>query len=767
MKTAIFNKHLPLLLFCQFGVWATAETLTGHVTTPEGNPIDYAVIRVSTMDSVFVKGAVADENGKYTTDDIPAGSYRISASCIGFETQSAECSLNGNEPTKEINFILPENAHHLDEVVVTSGRFIRNGDCTTVIPDKEQVKHSGTGFDLLGNLMIPGVSVNRQTGEVGAFGGGVSLYIDGMPADYRDIQNLRPADIERVQYFEAPSGKYAGDNASLNFITKKRTSGGYIAIDAKQRIGYTNGDYNLAGKIYDQNTSYTLFAGTSYSSYQGATTTKDEYIAFDNPVNRTYSGEASKNRNNAQYAQLKIRNKNDKRTLRAEAGFVRNATPESYSRDRISYRGLSSGDTDVASEQDTEHSGSKVYLNLQGNFNFSSTRWLEASLTGTYTANKYDYLYCESQSGITSHTDEDLYNIDASINYGMRFSHGNSLTFKLMHLHKITNSVYTGTYASEQRLWSAETILFGEYSQPIGKRASLRVAPGLSSLQYQLHGSERVSQIAPRLQLTFAIQPARNQFGQIQAFVGNSFPTIGYLNSATQQVDLIQLKRGNPELDNTRMYRFIAVYGWSLGKVSLQAMGLVNLATTLPITDYWIENQMLVQSYRGDGEWRNYNGNLSVTWMPSNKFNVQINGGYSYHGYFKGARASSACFKGDIQAAYYLEYFAFNAYFRSPEKVMGTDLAKVTTPLSYGLSASWTKNAWRVEIGTDNPFSSRLTYKFRFNSPIYNYANEYYSPTDRRSAYVKVAYSFDFGKKTKHDSENMDKSIESAILKAH
>lgn len=49
---------------------------------------------------------------------------------------------------------------------------------------------------------------------------------------------------------ESPTVKYAGNNVALNFILKKRNSGGYIAQDATRRIGYTNGDYNLAGKAY-------------------------------------------------------------------------------------------------------------------------------------------------------------------------------------------------------------------------------------------------------------------------------------------------------------------------------------------------------------------------------------------------------------------------------------------------------------------------------------------------------------------------------------
>lgn len=66
----------------------------------------------------------------------------------------------------------------------------------------------------------------------------------------REVRQLRPVDVLKVQYMESPTGKYAGNNVALNFILKKRNSGDYIAQDDTQRIGYTNGDYNLAWKAY-------------------------------------------------------------------------------------------------------------------------------------------------------------------------------------------------------------------------------------------------------------------------------------------------------------------------------------------------------------------------------------------------------------------------------------------------------------------------------------------------------------------------------------
>lgn len=103
----------------------------------------------------------------------------------------------------------------LGEVVVKSSYLTREDDHILAIPTKEQRKHAVTGYDLLSNLMIPGVSVERSTGSVTTPNGAATLYIDGREVDFREVQSLRPKDVSRVDYFDVPTGKYAKDAYAL------------------------------------------------------------------------------------------------------------------------------------------------------------------------------------------------------------------------------------------------------------------------------------------------------------------------------------------------------------------------------------------------------------------------------------------------------------------------------------------------------------------------------------------------------------------------
>ena len=70
------------------------------------------------------------------------------------------------------------------------------------------------------------------------------------------------------------------------------------------------------------------------------------------------------------------------------------------------------------------------------------------------------------------------------------------------------------------------------------------------------------------------------------------------------------------------------------------------------------------------------------------------------------------------------------------------------------------------QVITENPFTKHSKWKYVVNRDIYNYTNYETSRTYQQTGYVKVAYTFDFGRKTSRDKTKIDKTINSAILKA-
>jgi iron complex outermembrane recepter protein len=95
--------------------WATAQTarLTGHVTTSDGKSGAFVNIILEGTK----RGATADENGYYEIGNLKAGTYTVSATFVGLETQSQKVQITEGA-TLERNFTLKENSQELSAVIV-------------------------------------------------------------------------------------------------------------------------------------------------------------------------------------------------------------------------------------------------------------------------------------------------------------------------------------------------------------------------------------------------------------------------------------------------------------------------------------------------------------------------------------------------------------------------------------------------------------------------------------------------------------------------
>ena len=750
------------LLF--MAVYSHAQsTLNGIVENEKGIKMEYATVRLLTQDSIFVAGTITDTEGNYQLK-INKGKYVLIVSMIGYKTQLMPIAI-ASENTSVPLIKLQNESVMLDAVVVKGSSIVRKEDHLLIHPDEKQTKYASTGYDLLNNLMIPGIDVDRKVGKVKTFGGDVTLYIDGRKVDYREIQSLRPKDVERIEYYDVPTGKYANDVAAINYITRKYKAGGYISLDGNQTIGYLAGIYNAVAKLAHGNTSYTLFGGYGMKEYDGINTEGEEIFHFaEQDIRRSTSTLDGNVKTNSQYAQLNVENRNDKRTLVGKLSFVRDDKPENYNRNRLEYEGANR--MILESEKQERQRGLKPSLNLYGHFNLKHDQFIEATFTGTYTNNDYNYSYQENNYKTLTQTDEDLYALFGNINYGIKLKHQNSLSGQLFHFHNISMSDYSGNNNIWQHLWTGETIFFVEYSHQIGKNFTLKAAPGFSNLQYKLHGAERIKQFSPRLRARLIYRLANNQQLQLTGNIGNTFPSIGTMNNTTQFVDSLMIKRGNPALTPAKLYATGLIYGLQTGRFNLQSMVNYSRGKGVTASLFYEENQKLVESYSCNNNADIWNAYLSLSYKVTNDLRLKLDGSWMNLKCRGDLHENFNSFSAKAQVDYYLKDFAFSLYGKSKEKQMNTDLVKITMPARYGLSISYNHKDLHAEVGTENPFTRKNEQVYERTQNVYHYQNNQTSQTFQQTAYVKLAYTFDFGKKTNRSYNNVDRSINSAILKA-
>ena len=731
-----------------------------------GKPLPYVTVRLLETDSTFVSGVTTDTLGKYVFSNIEKGNYLVAFSSIGYKPAFIQIKMSDKNLEVPLVTLETENVV-LGEVVIKGSSFIRKDDHVLVIPDKQQVKHASTGYDLLYNLMIPNIEVNKRTGTVSTFGGEVSLYINGEKADYRDVQSLRPRDIENVEYYDVPTGKYANDVAAINYIVKKRQSGGYIFADGKQTIGYMAGDYNIGGKVAHDNTSYSFWGGHTMQKYKGSIVDKNETILFpDYTVYRNRETTAGNYRNNQQYMQFKVSNVYKKRNLSAQIALVRNETPSDENYGLLDYSGhytYSTRSTDSKQEQNLSPS-----LRLFGNFNIGKNQTLEFTAKGSYTQNDYTRQYTENENNSLSDVKEDLYSFNFSANYNIKLQHQNSFGVDIRHYHNITSSTYAGDYSSWQHLWTGESMFMLNYSQRFGKHFTMILRPGLSWMNYKLHTEDVRRYCSLKTSSRFSYQFNKKQQLTLAADAGVNQPDISYMNNVDQTVDFLQIKRGNPFLDDMQLYNISLLYNGVFGKLNVVGGPGYSIYTHNVSPIYYLEGDKLIGSYRSDGNIYGLGIILNISYHVTDNLRTKLAFKYLNVQTRKNYNINLDSYSAILDINYFLKDFSINLFGKIPtEKIETTTLIVTKSPATYGASVSWSHKGWYIEAGTETPFTRHSRYREHADYGVYQYNQVQTSRIYQRTGYVKLAYTFDFGRKTSRDKNDVDRSINSAIMKVN
>ena len=654
----------------------------------------------------------------------------------------------------------------LGEVVVKSSYLTREGDHILAIPTKEQRKHAVTGYDLLSNLMIPGVSVERSTGSVTTPNGAATLYIDGREVDFREVQSLRPKDVSRVEYFDVPNGKYAKDAYAINIIMKPLNNGGYTQLDASQNVGYLYGDYNLISKFVTGTKSLNLWAGYSLENPKSSMDENETFIFPDYQLNRLQHYNNADNRQTEEYVQASISNRGRKYIWMLRGGMAWNASKNGVNYGMTEYwKTAAAIKNGSILDINTRNKSYRPSVYFYGLHTFSNTKSLDYVFDGYYSRNDYDRLYNDDNVSFRSLVKEDYYYIKANANYSMAFSHRNRLAFSLYEFMRISDSEYVGTSAYNQNLHSSETILFADYSQRLGS-FFFDINPGLSFLTYRLEGMKSINHLTPRLQARATYRIDKVQQLQFMFALGNTYPRINTINNVEQQIDPIIILKGNSNMDNSILLNPRLSHTLNLNKFALQTGVSYFYQNHSIISDYYIRDGHLISTFRDDCIYHRPSADISMTYKPSGTLNMKLSGQWVEHLVRGGAEHRNLpAFSGTAMINYYVRDFSFGASIASPSRDLIDSQINRKTFWGYQLSAMWNHGNWAIEANANNLFMMKNNIVDELSASYYSFKQIDQSRSYNQYANLKIVYSFDYGKKTSKSPDYKHQNSESAILK--
>ena len=294
----IFKYLLILLTFSPFTTFAQYE-ISGKIVNNANEPISYSNISLNaTIDSIFVKGTITEENGSFLIDQINAGEYYLKVSFVGYQTKIIPVKVDNDKQIDTIQ--LKEETAQLSDIKIYSKkpRIIKEVD--RIIFDIENTSlSSGNSWDILNKT--PGV-ININ-GDLKIRNTSATVYINDKKVYLTSnelkqfLDGLSAENIKQIEVIRNPPAKYdAGNGPILNIVTTKNHTPGY---KASLNGNYTQAifpKYNLGTSHFYKNEKLNLFANYNFTkakhfkedeSYINFLNNKEVFQYWDTDFNKT------------------------------------------------------------------------------------------------------------------------------------------------------------------------------------------------------------------------------------------------------------------------------------------------------------------------------------------------------------------------------------------------------------------------------------------------------------------------------------------------
>jgi hypothetical protein len=196
-------------------------SLSGKVVDISGKSIPGGTIKLlNPQDSAVVRSAQANDGG-FKFETLPAGSYLLRTSSIGFTDDLKAINLTKNI---DLTLVLAEQSTALNEVAVSGNKQIFRNDKGNFKVNIESTVLAQVP-DVAGLITkLPGVQLSPNGEQINIVGRGAPLiYLDNQRITLNDLASLSTQDIKTIEILHNPSSKYEAEGRSVLLITRSKS----------------------------------------------------------------------------------------------------------------------------------------------------------------------------------------------------------------------------------------------------------------------------------------------------------------------------------------------------------------------------------------------------------------------------------------------------------------------------------------------------------------------------------------------------------------
>lgn len=307
MKTFIKHIFIAFLMLITGEGIANAQTsphvvkVSGAIINDQNKPQEFATVSLlRAKDSAIVKGALSNDAGAYTFENVKNGAYIIKATELGYtKACSGPFTISDASANIELPVIkMTATASALKTVNITASKPLieRKIDRTVMNVENSVLAAGNSAMEILEKA--PGVTVDKDDNISLKGKQGVTVMMDGKLTYLSSTQLaslLRATDgntIQSIEIITNPSAKYdaAGNSGIINIKLKKNKSvgtNGSASIGSGYGQKYKfNGSVNANHKEGDLN----VFGSYSYFNNQRPREMDISRLISYNNVNTIYDG---------------------------------------------------------------------------------------------------------------------------------------------------------------------------------------------------------------------------------------------------------------------------------------------------------------------------------------------------------------------------------------------------------------------------------------------------------------------------------------------
>ena len=555
--------------------------LIGRLIDNHNLPVEFANIQLlNPKDSSFLCGGVSNANGDFV---IPCQQKQalMKVSFVGYKTICKLVSI-----ARIGNVRMQANSYLLKGVTVEAAKVVEKVDRQIIFPTKEQVKTASNGYDLLDNLSLPTIIVNRAERKVQSLkGGDVQIRINDVKASMQDVLALQPDEVTKVEFINVPGLKYGDSNldAVINYQVRRRYAGYVGGVSTMQgtKAGFNNSDgyfkYNVKKSEFSINYSFS-YRSVEERSYESlgtyhlptGETLHRNYLGYDSPFLYTI--------NNVQLGYNL--SEPDKYTLNVRLNFFNNNSPVSG----VNQLYQESGKANQYLQNNRKILEQIPSLDIYYSLNMPHDQNLALNLVGTYIGTDYQYRmreYTFNKSPDESVKNAPLtdYSYDATgrkrslIGEGTYSKNWKQMALSVGGQYNIshTDNIYVGSSNADTELKYSNLYLF---TQLQGQQKWFSYQVGVGATRSSIHqGENGYSKWLFRPQVTLQAKASDRLSFKWSSKITSDIPSLSDLSELRQYSNSFMARDGNSGLKPFTGYNNTLSASWNIPLMSVYLEG--------------------------------------------------------------------------------------------------------------------------------------------------------------------------------------------------